>query len=255
MSAAPANNRFTYKVHRQDRYSVSTPPSSRPTEAPAPAIAPNTANALPRSLGSANVLVRIDNADGAMTAANAPWQARAVTSMAKLTDAPPTADATAKPARPAMNVTLRPSRSASRPPSSSRLPNASAYAVTTHCLSTMTKCSDRCADGSATLTIVRSRTIMSWAMAPPRVRATWSSRVTMGPAKGHGASSLRVRQAQRDLRAAAWRSRRLMALGRWQRSRYWSGRCAAAVDGQDRAVNEAGVVGSQIGDGRGDLVR
>ena len=165
MSAAPANNRFTYKVHRQDRYSVSTPPSSRPTEAPAPAIAPNTANALPRSLGSANVLVRIDSADGAMTAANAPWQARAVTSMAKLTDAPPTADATAKPARPTMKVTLRPARSASRPPSSSRLPNASAYAVTTHCLSTVAKCSDRCADGSATFTIVRSRTIMSWATA------------------------------------------------------------------------------------------
>ena len=53
----------------------------------------------------------------------------------------------------------------SRPPSSSRLPNASAYAVTTHCRSTVAKCSDRCADGSATFTIVRSRTIMSWAIA------------------------------------------------------------------------------------------
>jgi len=36
------------------------------------------------------------------------------------------AEATAKPTSPAMKVTLRPSRSASRPPSSSRLPNASA---------------------------------------------------------------------------------------------------------------------------------
>ena len=99
--------------------------------------------------------------EAALTAANPPWQARAVTSMAKLTDAPPTADATAKPARPAMKVSLRPSRSASRPPSNSRLPNASAYAVTTHCRSTVAKCSVRCADGSAMLTIVRSRTIMS----------------------------------------------------------------------------------------------
>ena len=39
-------------------------------------------------------------ADGAMIAAKAPWQARAVTSMTKLTDAPPTADTTARPAGP-----------------------------------------------------------------------------------------------------------------------------------------------------------
>lgn len=45
------------------------------------------------------------------------------------------------------------------------------------------------------------------------------------------------------------------ARGRWQRSRCSSGRCAAAVDSEDRAVNEAGVVGSQIGDRCGDLVR
>ena len=39
-NATPAKIRFTYSVHRQDRYSVSTPPSSRPTAPPAPAIAP-----------------------------------------------------------------------------------------------------------------------------------------------------------------------------------------------------------------------
>ena len=38
--ATAAKTRFTYSVHRQDRYSVSTPPSSRPTAPPAPAIAP-----------------------------------------------------------------------------------------------------------------------------------------------------------------------------------------------------------------------
>jgi hypothetical protein len=38
--ASPAKIRFTYNVHRQDRYSVSEPPSSRPTAPPAPAIAP-----------------------------------------------------------------------------------------------------------------------------------------------------------------------------------------------------------------------
>ncbi len=126
-------------------------------------MAPKTPNALPRSLGSVNVVVSSDSAAGAISAAKTPWQARAVTSMPKLVDAPPTADTAAKPTRPVMKMTLRPIRSASRPPNSSRLPNASAYAVTTHCRSTVLKPSARCADGSAMFTIVTSSTIISWA--------------------------------------------------------------------------------------------
>src|SRR5580700_2667073 len=83
--------------------------------------------------------------------------------MAKLTEAPPMADTPAKPARPVRNVTFRPSRSASLPPSSSRLPNARVYAVTTHCRSTVVKPSARCADGRATFITVRSSTTMSCA--------------------------------------------------------------------------------------------
>ena len=89
-------------------------------------MAPKTPNALPRSLVPANVVVSSDSAAGASSAPKAPWQARAATSMPKLPAAPPAADAAAKPARPAMNVALRPMMSVSRPPSSSRLPNASA---------------------------------------------------------------------------------------------------------------------------------
>jgi hypothetical protein len=81
---------------------------------------------LPRSFGSLNVVDRIDSAAGASSAPNAPWAARAVTSMPKLVAAPPTADAAAKPSAPVRNVILRPIRSPSRPPNSSRLPNASA---------------------------------------------------------------------------------------------------------------------------------
>ena len=40
MNATPAKTRFTYSVQRQDRYSVSAPPSSSPIAPPAPAIAP-----------------------------------------------------------------------------------------------------------------------------------------------------------------------------------------------------------------------
>jgi hypothetical protein len=138
-SATAANNRFTYRHQRQSRYWVSAPPSTSPISPPAPTIAPNTANALPRSSGSLNVVVRIDRAAGASSAPNTPWLARAVTSIAKLTEAPPTADATEKPTSPVMNVSLRPNRSPSRPPNSSRLPNVSAYAVMTHCRSTLEK--------------------------------------------------------------------------------------------------------------------
>src|ERR1700756_3253968 len=55
-------------------------------------------NALPRSFGSVNVVASSDSAAGASMAPNTPWQARAVTSIPKFTDAPPTAEATAEPA-------------------------------------------------------------------------------------------------------------------------------------------------------------
>ena len=56
-------------------------------------------NALPRSFGSVNVVVSSESADGTRSAANTPWQARAVTSMAKLTEAPPMAETPAKPSQ------------------------------------------------------------------------------------------------------------------------------------------------------------
>ena len=169
-AAMLAKIRFTYRHQRQDRYSVSIPPSSSPIAPPAPATAPYTPKARPRSRGSVNVTASSDSADGASKAPNAPWHARAATSMVKLTAAPPTADAAANPIRPARNVTFRPSRSASLPPSSSRLPNASAYAVTTHCRSTMENPRSRCAVGSAMFMIVASSTIMSCARAiTPRI--------------------------------------------------------------------------------------
>ena len=63
-----------------------------------------------------------------------------------------------------MNVHLRPNRSAMRPPSRSRLPNASAYAVMIHWRWSSEKPSSACADGRAMLTIVTSSTTSSCAM-------------------------------------------------------------------------------------------
>src|SRR4051794_41011721 len=159
-----AKIRLTYSVQRQLAYSVRTPPSSRPIEPPAPAIAPKMPNALARSTGSVKVVVRMDRMAGARSAANAPWTARAPISMPPLTAAPPMAEATAKPTRPTMNTHLRPSTSEMRPPSSSNEPNASAYAVTIHWRALSENPRSACAVGSAMVTMVASRTIISWAM-------------------------------------------------------------------------------------------
>ena len=112
-----------------------------------------------------NVVASSDSAVGASTAANAPCTARALISIGKFTAAPPTAEAAANPVMPVRNITLRPTTSASLPPSSSKLPNASAYAVTTHCRSATEKCSAFCAEGSAMFMIVASSTIISCAIA------------------------------------------------------------------------------------------
>lgn len=80
--------------------------------------------ALPRSLGSVNVVVSRLSAEGASTAAKAPWRARAPNSMAELVAAPPSAEAAANPISPMTKVRLRPARSAMRPPSRSRPPKA-----------------------------------------------------------------------------------------------------------------------------------
>ncbi len=122
MTAMPT---LTNSVQRQLRYSVSTPPSSMPIAAPEPAIPPKTANAVARSLASVNVVDSSDSAAGASMAPATPCRARAVTSVSKFGEAPPSAEAAAKPTRPIRNIARRPMTSETRPNSSSRLPNAS----------------------------------------------------------------------------------------------------------------------------------
>src|SRR5215471_13656426 len=162
-TATTPRTTLTYRHQRQDRYSVRNPPSSSPTAPPAPAMAPKTPNALPRSAGLVNVTVSVDSAAGASIAPNAPCAPRPITSIAKLVAAPPSAVAAAKPTRPMISIRRRPTRSDSRPPSSSSPPKASEYAVTTHCRSALENPSARWAEGSAMFTIVASRTTISWA--------------------------------------------------------------------------------------------
>ena len=63
---------LTYRHQRQERTSVRSPPSSSPTEAPPPAMAPKIPNAFARSGEPAKVTVSSESADGARRAPKAP---------------------------------------------------------------------------------------------------------------------------------------------------------------------------------------
>jgi len=75
------------------------------------------------------------------------------------------AEARAKPITPIRSVRLGPIMSPMRPPNRSSPPKANVYAVTTHWRSTLENPRERCADGSAMIMMVVSRTTMSWAPA------------------------------------------------------------------------------------------
>ena len=137
---------FTNSTQRQLSPLVSTPPSSTPAAPPAPATAPHTPSARLRSEPSENVVVTSDRAAGDTSAAPSPWIARAPSSQASDWASPPTSEASENSTSPSMNIRRRPTRSASRPPSSRQPPNVSVY-------------------GSATLTIDASITITNCVIA------------------------------------------------------------------------------------------
>ena len=67
-----------------------------------------------------------------MMAPPTPCSARQASSHAWVVANPPSSDATENKMIPAMNTRRRPRMSPARPPSSSKPPNVSAYALTTH---------------------------------------------------------------------------------------------------------------------------
>jgi hypothetical protein len=113
------------KTHRQLSASTITPPRSRPTAPPAPAIAPQTASARFRSDPSAKVVRMIESAAGETIAPPRPWRPRARSSMPSDWDRPQISEAPEKTVIPATNKRRRPSRSASLPPSRRNPPNIS----------------------------------------------------------------------------------------------------------------------------------
>src|SRR4051812_1905315 len=117
-------------------------------------------SALFRSAPSSNVVVMIDRAAGEMIAAPSPWSARAPTRTPSDHANPQRNDAIVNTTTPVRKTRRRPSRSAIRPASRRKPPNVIAYAVITHCRLSREKSSDSPIDGSATLTIETSSTVM-----------------------------------------------------------------------------------------------
>ena len=113
------------KIHDQFSSWVRIPPSSTPAAPPEPAMAPQIPSALLRSGPSSNVVTRIASAAGETIAAPTPWIARAMIRDSSESANPHAAEASENSSKPAMKMRLRPSRSAARPPSSSRPPKVS----------------------------------------------------------------------------------------------------------------------------------
>ena len=117
-----AIGRLTKKIQRQEARSVRMPESMTPRAAPTPARPLQIAIARARSCGRVNSNVSRERAAGLARAAPVPWTKRLATSTPGCWARPALAEASAKTARPIMNMRLRPSRSPIRPPSISSPP-------------------------------------------------------------------------------------------------------------------------------------
>ena len=101
---------------------MSRPERTRPSENPLAPKTVYTLNARFRIGPSGNVVVSRDMLAGAVNAAATPFTNRAAISSPGSLARPPSTETTAKTASATRKTRLRPSRSAARPPSSSRPP-------------------------------------------------------------------------------------------------------------------------------------
>ena len=116
---------LTKNTHSQPNPSVSAPPISGPTATAAPIVPPKMPNAVPRSWGGkAPAMSASEQAN--MHAAPVPCTARARLSMSGVVESPQASDAAMNRARPIVNTSRRPKRSASEPAVSSSAASVSA---------------------------------------------------------------------------------------------------------------------------------
>ena len=140
-----------------------TPPSSVPAAPPAPFIAAHSPIARFSCGPGANDEVMIASEDAAISAQLKPWTPRATISSPLLGASPPASDVIENSTSATTNTRRWPKWSAARPPSIRKLANVIAYASTTHCRSAEEKFRLDWIDGSATLTMLRSRITMNCA--------------------------------------------------------------------------------------------
>jgi len=162
ISATRPRGTFSRNTQRQFS-SVSTPPSSGPAAIARPVVAPNTANALPRSRPWKSCAIRA-GATANMTAAPTPCTPRATSSMIELGAAPQHSDAIVNTQSPTVQTRRRPRRSASEPAVSSSEAREIEYASITHWMQLKLMFRSRWIDGRATLTTVKSSSSMNVAM-------------------------------------------------------------------------------------------
>jgi hypothetical protein len=160
ITAAMPIGALTKKIHRQDRPSVSSPPSSGPMATASPVTAPHTPNATPRSLPR-KASASSASATANMIAPPAPCRARESWSISVLAANPHSAEAHVNTTRPIRYISLRPQESARLPAVSKNAARVSAYASTIHCRSEKLEFSACWISGRATVTIVTSSSSMN----------------------------------------------------------------------------------------------
>ena len=107
------------KIQCQEMPCTTAPPTSGPIATAAPEMPDQTPSAIPRR-SAGNASASSVSVSGVTSAAPAPWTARASTSMPVVGASAAPAEATVKTVRPARNMRLRPKRSPSAAPVSSR---------------------------------------------------------------------------------------------------------------------------------------
>ncbi len=158
-TSAPTG-RLTRKIQCQLSTSVSTPPSSTPATPPAERTKPKMPMAFARSACSVKSVITRESATAETSAPPSPCTARAATSWPCDVASPQARDAAVKSEMPTRNMRRCPNRSPSRPPSRRNPPKVSRYALTTQASPVSEKPRSSLIDGSATFTIVPSRTII-----------------------------------------------------------------------------------------------
>ena len=151
---------LTRKIQCQSSALVRIPPSRTPIDPPPDATKPKIPIAFARSAGSVKSRIVNESETADATAPPMPCTALAVSRRPCDVARPQQSEASVNSAMPATNRRRWPYRSPSRPPSSRKPPNVSRYALTTHASDVCENPRSALIDGSATFTIVVSRTII-----------------------------------------------------------------------------------------------